>query len=118
MYQRGSQTDRRTDRRDSHSLRWGVSDPWKYASSSPVLPFQIHQCDGRTDGTDTGRQQSIVGSTYSEKVSFHVILISKGSGSKVNFSSRRWRPFRFEPLEKNAGIFGRDMVAKFFLKGP
>ena len=26
--------------------------------------------------------------------------------------------FEFGPLEKNAGIFGRDLGAKSFLKGP
>ena len=45
-----------------------------------------------------------------KKVSFHVIqqlIFQVGAGDH----------FGFEPLEKNAGIFGRDMVAKFFSKG-
>jgi len=52
-----------------------------------------------------------------KKVSFHVIL--RALVQKLIFQVGAGGHFGFEPLEKkNAGIFRRDMVAKFFLKGP
>ena len=39
-------------------------------------------------------------------------------GSKLNFSEWGWRPFFILASEKIAGIFGRDMEAKFLIKGP
>ena len=50
-----------------------------------------------------------------KKVSFHVIL--RALVQKLIFQVGAGGHFGFEPLEKNAGIFGRDMVAKFFSKG-
>jgi len=51
-----------------------------------------------------------------KKVSFHVIL--RALVQQLIFQVGAGGHFGFEPLEKNAGIFGMDMFANFFLKGP
>ena len=51
-----------------------------------------------------------------EKVSSYMIL--GHLGEKFIFSYGAGRHFEFGPLEKNAGIFARDMGAKSFIKGP
>ena len=50
-----------------------------------------------------------------EKVSLHMIL--GALVQKLIFQNDPGGHFGFGPLAKNAGIFERDMEAKFFLKG-
>ena len=51
-----------------------------------------------------------------EKVSSYMIL--GHMDQKLIFIGGAGCHFEFGPLEKNAGIFGRDLGAKSFLKGP
>ena len=51
-----------------------------------------------------------------EEVSSYMIL--GHLGQKFIFSDGAGRHLKFGPLEKNAGIFARDMGAKSFIKGP
>ena len=51
-----------------------------------------------------------------EKVPSYMIL--GHSDQKLYFRYGAGRHFAFGSLAKNAGIFGRDMGAKSFLKGP
>ena len=51
-----------------------------------------------------------------EKVSSYMIL--GHMDQKFIFIDGAGCHFEFGPLEKNAGIFGRDLGAKSFLKGP
>ena len=51
-----------------------------------------------------------------EKVSSFMILGQLDQ--KLFFRAGAGRHFEFGPLEKNAGIFARDLGAKSFIKGP
>ena len=51
-----------------------------------------------------------------EKVSSYMIL--GHMDQKFIFIDDAGHHFEYGPVEKNAGIFGRDLGAKSFLKGP